>query len=165
MPLTNDLLTIISGYHEGYRLMRRRMHGHSYGRNISGHFASASEPTLRVTLSRLKKRGLVQNKRGIWFITEKGLEYLSKKSLLKLPFSKSNQGKPKNMIVAFDIPENFKKERNWLRAALKNLSFKMLQKSVWFGPAPLPSDLIFALKEIKILNFIKFFKAEESDIV
>lgn len=145
--------------------MRRRLHGNSYSRSISGHFMSASEPTLRVTLSRLKKRGLVQNKERAWFITAKGIAHISRKKLFKFSVSANVSKKSKNMIVAFDIPESFKRERDLLREALKNVGFEMLQKSVWFGPAPLPRDLIFALKEIKILNFIKFFKAEESDIV
>ena len=69
------------------------------------------------------------------------------------------------MIVAFDIPERFKKERHWLRGELRGLGFEMLQKSVWFGSAPLPIGFVETLGTLRLLEFIKFFDAKEADIV
>lgn len=145
--------------------MRQRVHGYD-GRRISQHDVEAPETTVRVVLSRLKRRGLVENQSGLWRITKKGTMYLSNK-LFHQPrhISRQMNKKPKNMIVAFDIPERYRKERDWLRIELRNLGFEMLQRSVWFGPTPFPEDLIHRFKELRILSFIKFFKSEAWDIV
>ena len=73
--------------------------------------------------------------------------------------------KPKNMVIVFDIPEKHKHKRNWLRLELANLGFGLLQKSVWFGPAPLPKTFIRALDELKLLRHLKFFEARETEII
>ena len=171
MSLTEDLLVVLTDYHGGYRLMRARMHGYTgparQGRRPASFF-EASGNTLRVTFSRLKKRGLVQNKSSEWKITERGRAYLDKiRSKFKLPVhvSKKISPKPKNMIVVFDIPEAQKRKRAWLRTELSNLEFAMLQKSVWFGPTPLPKRFLKSLNQLRLIPYLKFFKAEESDIV
>ena len=165
MSLIEDLLTILGSYHQGYSLMRRRMHGyedHSFSRSVK----EASDSSLRVVLSRLKKQGLVKNERGLWNITDKGKEYLKKKLFFRKHKKRLNApNKSRRLIVAFDIPEYKRRERDWLRIELKNLGFKMLQKSVWFGPAPLPNDFVITIKEFGILEFLKFFKAEEQEVI
>ncbi len=69
------------------------------------------------------------------------------------------------MIIAFDIPESKRKSRYQLRIELVSLGFKMLQKSVWLGPAPLPKEILEHLKNMDILPHLKFFEVKEKDIV
>ena len=159
MSLAGDILTALDEGHANFVHLRgeiRRLN------KASGFGAEISNNSLSVTLSRLKKRGLVKNENGIWNITARGLNRLR----IKPPHSlKLANSRPKNMIVVFDIPEVKKAARVWLRTELAALGFTMLQKSVWFGPAPLPPKLIKTLQDLGILNCLKFFKAEESDIV
>lgn len=169
MSLVEDLLVVLSSYHDGYRLMRRRMRGDTRSIVPPKRLRDVSDNILQATLSRLKKRGLVKNDqaRGIWNITEKGSGYLSR-LLVRHKYKNlraTHKQKPKNMILAFDIPERHRRERDWLRLELRNLGFEMLQKSMWFGAAPLPKDFVVSLQETRILPFIKFFKAEGWDIV
>ena len=163
MSLVEDLLTVLSSYHEGYKLMRRRMAGYT-GPTLSDKFDKTSESTLRVTLSRLKKRGLVDNHDGVWKITKRGSIYLADKINFHNVYYGRRQA-PKGMIVAFDIPEHHKRKRVWLRRELKNLGFGILQKSIWFGPAPLPKEFIKTLDDLNLLEFIKIFEAKETDII
>lgn len=65
---------------------------------------------------------------------------------------------PKNLIVIYDIPEKFKKERDWFRRQLIKFGFIMIQKSVWVGPSPLPKNFLDYLKEIEIGDNFKTFK-------
>jgi CRISPR-associated endonuclease Cas2 len=58
----------------------------------------------------------------------------------------------------FDVPEERKGEREWLRLQLKRFGFAMIQKSVWVGPSPLPKEFLAYLKEIKLLRHTKYFK-------
>lgn len=68
------------------------------------------------------------------------------------------KNKPKDLLLIYDIPEGRKKERDWFRRQLKNLDFFMIQRSVWVGPSPLPSDFIFYLKRIGLYKEFKIFK-------
>ena len=178
MSTGDDLLIILSGYSSGYKLMRRRMHGYTGPADFSKIKSSLSyqENILRVALSRLKKRGLVENHGGIWMATKKGGEYIVNKikkmagqKFIKLVHNKYDdrtiKNRPKNMVISFDIPEVYRKKRNWLRIELVSLGFEQLQKSVWFGPMPLPEEFIKFLDEFKILKYLKFFKASYYDIV
>lgn len=162
MSFVDDLLVILSDYHEGYRLMRRRIRG-DY-RDFPKRFREVSDNTLRVTLSRLKAKGLVRrNERGIWSVTEKGLHRIKRRFSRRAAVSSPE--KKRAMIIAFDIPESYRRERDWLRVELRFLGFEMLQRSVWFGPAELPEDFIAKLQDCKILKFMKFFEAKERDVV
>lgn len=164
MNFTDDLLVILSSYSRGYALMRKRMRGYT-GPVLNRHFKDKSDNTIRVTLYRLEKKGLVARKKGgIWNITSKGLKYLSGKLNL-LQHKNLLKEKPKDMIISFDIPEKYKEKRSMLRVRLKNLGFEMLHKSVWLGPAPLPRAFVRYLLDMKMIKYMKFFKAEESDIV
>ena len=165
MSLAEDILIIFTNYSGGYSLMRDRITGYT-GPHKSSYRNSVKDSVLRVTLSRLRKKGLVENKNGIWKITRKGLDWLNKKTPLPRHQKYFQKKKSlKNMIIVFDIPETAKKKRNWLRFELMNMGFAMLQKSVWFGPAPLHEDFINAIKEIGIIQHLKFFGAKEDDIV
>ena len=164
MSFVDDLLVVLSSYHGGYRAMRRMVRGYPAARK------NAKQPDrddnyLRVTLSRLRRRGLTENKGGLWSLTQKGKEYLASKLRHRKYGDGENKKKSKQMIIAFDVPEKYRRERDWLRIELKNLGFAMMQKSVWYGLSPLPQDFISSLNDLKILKFIKFFDAKEHEIV
>ena len=65
----------------------------------------------------------------------------------------------------FDIPETKRVDRNWLRTQLRKIDFMMVQQSVWLGPAPLPQALVSALKDLGLLEYLKFFEVKEKDII
>jgi predicted transcriptional regulator len=60
-------------------------------------------------------------------------------------------------ILIFDIPEKERRKRDWLRCALKNMKFEMLQKSVWAGKRGLPKEFIDDLKRMNIFSFVEIF--------
>jgi|SRR3989338_10892261 len=69
---------------------------------------------------------------------------------------------PKNLMLMYDISDNFKKERDWLRRHLIKFDYIMIQKSVWVGPSPLPKEFLKYLNEIKIGDNFKTFKLAKS---
>ncbi len=168
MSLSDDLLIILTDYSGGYRLMRKRMAGYTgpVGKRMPPR--EVGDDTLRVTLSRLKKQGLVKNNGGIWAITAKGRDFLMTKLTKKPPrfvYQNRKSSAKKNTIIIFDIPESDRRKRDWLRGELTALKFIKLQKSVWFGSSPLPNDFIAALNEFNLLRYVKFFKATEEEII
>lgn len=107
-------------------------------------------------------KGMKVNKFGIPI-------FLDKKSNIKKKDRKRNfyhisfsspfrEDSSKNLIVMYDIPDNLKKERDWLRRHLIKFDYIMIQRSVWVGPSPLPKEFIKYLKEIKIGDNMKTFK-------
>ena len=125
---------------------------------------------LAVLINRLQKNGLVKKekiigRKAFWVTTSDGLEKILKleEKLLRrkqknLPPTNYPMLVSKRMtVIVFDISEKEKHKRGWLRAVLKRLNFKMLQKSVWVGNNQLPPDFIRDLKTLKIINQVKIF--------
>jgi DNA-binding transcriptional regulator PaaX len=112
-------------------------------------------------LSRMKKKGWIEGGNNEWKITKDGIRVIKAKyrfDLLPSPFTKSDQ---KKTIVAFDIPETHRREREWLRNQLKTYHYVMIQKSLWQGPGPLPEEFTKHTKELQIDTCIKKFTLAE----
>lgn len=116
-------------------------------------------------LYHLSKDNLVTktNKSGKFLIklTAKGRKYLSGLQSIKSSTLPNNHFRPEDenvlKIVIFDIPETEKRKRAWLRAALKNLEFIMLQKSVWIGRLKLPQEFISAIETLNLSPYVEIF--------
>lgn len=116
------------------------------------------EGNIRSALSRMKSNGLVSNTKGGWKITNNGIlkfHQLELFSYFQCPFKEDAE---QNTIIAFDIPENERKVRNWLRNQLKIFGYKILQQSLWIGPGPLPQSFLRRLKDLGIRRNVKIFR-------
>lgn len=115
--------------------------------------------TFRQNLYRLRKKGIV--------IDHGETINISKHYALKLKnnhrsiIKNSLPGNSEKILVSFDIPETKKKTRDWLRNQLKFWDFKMVQKSLWVGPGPLPQDFNNRLKILGISDDVKVFKTQK----
>lgn len=136
------------------------------GRNVRRFYTILSErkfnrykkESIKVTLSRLRKKGYVDNSTLGWSITKKGVTHFKNVNLLKYIPSPFEKNLPPNMIIAFDIPEKDRFVRHWLRNQIKIFGYKMLQQSLWIGPSPLPSSFLRRLEDLKIRKNVKTFK-------
>jgi len=117
-------------------------------------------------LYHLRKEGLITSAKikgkKIFQLTNKGKEKLE-----KLRLRKSASGyeiKTDNLlkIIIFDIPEKQRRMRAWLREALINLEFNMLQKSVWVGKTKIPEEFIHQLKKLNLLPFVEIFEISKT---
>ena len=121
--------------------------------------------SIRNTLTRLKKSGLVSKNQNGWSSGKFAEKYLANQHRfprLNYVLDKNKQAK---MIIMYDIPEDFRRERDWLRRELRILDFKQKQKSVWIGPAPLPEEFVKILGDLRIIEYINFFRVKEEDII
>ncbi|MBU2101460.1 hypothetical protein KKH05_01975 [Patescibacteria group bacterium] len=100
-------------------------------------------------LYRLKKQGLIEQKEGKWRTTNQGKNTLNDKNY----YEKEADNILK--MVTFDIPEEIASQRSWLRSALKNLGFKLLQQSVWVGKVKLPERFLSELKKRHLLEYVE----------
>ena len=165
MSIIKEALKAVSNYPGGYGMIYEIIYGESpngYKEKIS----ESKKQVLKNTLSRMKKLGLLSNEKGFCKITKAGEQLLKerKSAFIIFPKQKTNKNTNKTMIVMFDIPEKKRLYRNWLRSELIGFNYELIQKSVWLGPS-LPKEFVEYLDEKKLLQYIKFFKAIESDII
>jgi len=78
--------------------------------------------SIRVALSRLHKKGYVYNSSLGWSITKKGSKHLKDTRPLAYITSPFEKDSPATMIISFDIPEQNRTLRNWLRNQIKIFS-------------------------------------------
>lgn len=173
MSFAEDFLIYLTSYHKGYKLMRARMSG--YGGPPEVLFGEPRKErrikitTFRVTVSRLEKQGYIERDGLLWHITDKGRTYMKERVAKQLPshcrWNTEKAARTKNMIIVFDIPEKLRGKRAWLREELSRLGFIMLQKSVWLGPSLLPKEFIQHVQNLNLLRYLKFFRANEAEII
>jgi len=60
-------------------------------------------------------------------------------------------------VFIFDIPEKEKHKREWLRNQLRDLGFKMVQKSVWMGKKKIPKEFLEDIRDLKLLAHVEIF--------
>ena len=115
-------------------------------------------------IGHLRREGLVMaEERGgkqLISLTKKGEKELQRmKERIKHGFLPSIDyeriSTPTLTIITFDISEKNRHKRNWLRSALKNLSFTMLQKSVWLGKVKIPERFMEDLKIMDLLPYVE----------
>lgn len=123
--------------------------------------------SIRNTLTRLRKKGLVKKTQTGWSSSNLINSVLKNNinELDKIKLQASKNKKNGEIIVMYDIPEYLRSKRDILRDGLKVLDFKQKQQSVWIGPAPLPEEFIKFINDLKITKYINFFKVKEEDIV
>lgn len=119
----------------------------------------------------LSKQGLIyKTKTQRWKPVVKGLQkikWLEKKFTSGLPeptkYSRhSREATGELKIIIFDIPEKERRKREWLRCVLRNLGFKMLQKSVWMGKSKIPIEFLQDLKGQNLLAYVEVFVITKS---
>ncbi len=120
-------------------------------------------------LFRLKQQGLVQQsaqrRSGKLQITENGLWVLRRllraeqdgKTIPRFEGVGKRIKAKSDIIVIFDIPEEEKHKRVWLRETLLSLGYTLLQRSVWIGRNVLPEEFILRLRSLGIVDYVKIF--------
>ena len=116
-----------------------------------------SSNTYYQSIYRLKKRGILESKNDMYFLSPKG------KNLSCNLYSKiwKNPTKNNKILIIFDIPEPKKKVREWIRNQIKYWDFKMVQKSVWIGDGPLPDEFFERLKLLKVDSGVKTYNLQK----
>lgn len=116
------------------------------------------------SISRLKGKGFIDEDKLGWFITSDGKKFCKNNKKYKNFNSPFSEKTPRDLLVIFDISQDRKKERDWLRWQLKKFNYSMIQRSVWVGPSPLPVEFKRYLEDIKLKECIKTFKLKSGYI-
>ncbi len=108
--------------------------------------------TLSSIVSRLKGEGYlerIERKGKIYYrITDKG-----RSKLERLIFDREKwDGQWR--IVVFDIPENKRQYRDFLRSKLRDLGFRQLQKSVWISPFDNLDEVQYFVNKFELQTYV-----------
>jgi hypothetical protein len=116
-------------------------------------------------LSKLKNEGLIMenNLRQI-YLSDKGKKKLcnlkNSFSLNKDLYNKKSGDKV--VVVSYDIPIAFNRERNILRNMLQTLGFNLIHKSVWVGKVLLPERFIGDLDKLGIIDYVEILEVTKN---
>lgn len=172
--LLSDIVVVLtSPYGSSYGAMERRLENwqrshKSFIEELQRHFEN--DRAFKNLLYRLKRDDLIeiQTNDGKKFlaITNKGRRQLIKLFKIfnnRLPDKKYQKVTDNELkILIFDIPEKERRKRDWLRVALSQSGFQMLQKSVWTGKVKLSNDFVNDMKELGLLSYIEIFAVTKS---
>lgn len=154
MSFNSKLMTVLVSHPGSYKELRKALFGYkTHNEDV------IQLQRIRKCMSRMKKKGYVKKEGSVWLLTGAGRNYLtSYKPAFEYFNSPFKETDLKKMLVVFDIPEREKRKRAWLRRQLKIFNYEMVQRSVWLGPYPLPSEFNTYLRKLAIKNYIQWFK-------
>lgn len=112
------------------------------------------------SIYRAKQQKLIKTKKE----GDKIYQYLTKKgaiSLLKSKIILEEKALPEGEIcfVIFDIPEDIKHVRDTFRKLLKDIGFRMTQRSVWEGDLDIVDDLRSLVDIMNAQKYIRVYHA------
>lgn|SRR3989338_1320571 len=116
---------------------------------------------VQIYLSKLKNDGLIlRNTGGLFKLSPKGKNKLKELKKRRLTDKDNFNKEPgdKVIIISYDIPVQFNRERRILSGILFSLGFKMIHKSVWVGKVKLPKEFIAAMSQMNILHFVEIME-------
>ncbi len=107
-----------------------------------------------------------EGRKKIFILTKKGKDKLTflKRQKREKPSNHSyiKEKGDRFIIVMFDIPEKERRKRAWLRSALANLDFKIIQKSVWMGKTEIPKVFLEDLFKLKLIDCVEIFEISKT---
>lgn len=119
-------------------------------------------------LSKLKSEGLVLgNDENHIYLSDKGkkkLNHFQNSFSLNKDQYKKKAGE-RVIVVSYDIPVAFNKERNILRDMLNTLGFSLVHKSVWIGKVLLPLRFIADLSRLGIIDYVEILEVTKNGTI
>lgn len=155
---------ILAALWHGKKFNLKHVSKHPYVQLLS---SDKKASTHRSTVFRLIKSNLIKIEDNLIMLTENGhqkslLSYIETESALyKTNFFQKWDGAWR--ILFFDIPENKRKYRDFLRKILKRVGFKEMQRSIWAYPYPVPSFLKELICDDIIGPYIRFVTTDNLD--
>lgn len=168
---TADLIRIltVAGYAEQYRAQWRAVSRRALPQRRPDTDERETQ-RLYAILNKLKRQGLIEKRRrgrsSMWFPTRAGRAWFAGLRARRLfsagRISYQPSGQRGIQIISFDVPERERHKRVWLRAVLKALGFRYLQKSVWISDRLIPEDFLEDLRERRMLSYVHIFSVTKS---
>jgi len=66
------------------------------------------------------------------------------------------------IVISYDIPVAFNKERNILRDMLRTLGLYMVHRSVWVGKVVLPERFVIDLNKLGVMDYVEILEVTKN---
>ena len=150
-------------------LTRRPDHYFRILKKASKEWKKINERYLRETIKKLYQSKLIdykENNDGTVMLTlsEKGknkLHNFQNSFPLNKDLYKKKIGETV-IVISYDIPIAFNRERNILRDMLRMLGFNLVHKSVWVGKVILPERFITDLNRLGIMDYVEILEVTKN---
>lgn len=93
-------------------------------------------------------------------LTTKGRQLVKELHIYNIKFNKTDEWDGIWRIVAYDIPEIYKKSRDLLRSVLERNDFYKIQKSLWAYPYECKEEIAVLAKNLHLLSCVVFMTTE-----
>ncbi|MCX6752083.1 MAG: hypothetical protein NTZ87_01100 [Candidatus Nomurabacteria bacterium] len=119
----------------------------------------------RKYLYKLKSQGFIlENSSKQIYLSDKGKKKLDN---FKKSFSLNKDAYKKRIgesviVVSYDIPVAFNRERNILRDMLRMIGFNLIHKSVWVGKVTLPERFIVDINRLGIIDYVEILEVAKN---
>lgn len=159
------LLLLLGGIALGYSYTPRKQW--KIIKEVSRAWKDIDRKRLRDEINNLYRSKLIKKKENIdnsctIVLTDKGklraLTYYFDKMKIK-----PEKWDGKWRMIAFDIPEKFKKGREALREKLKKMGFYEFQKSIWIYPYKCKDEMDFIIEFFGLRKYVRFGILESVD--
>lgn len=121
------------------------------------------EPAVRSSISRLKRRGILEARRieGVagYALSEHAREILAEgdRRIFERPRADARDGW---VMAVFSVPETERQKRHTLRSRLSWLGFGTVAAGVWIAPAHLEDETRDVLERYDLAPYVRLFRAD-----
>lgn len=144
---TNEILkAILDGYNKGVDHLLEK-------------FLEKRKYSLQRTVDTLVSKGLIEFNGEILELTPAGLEIIDQEKIDEI-FLKPQEWDGIWRIVAYDIPEDFRLERDYFRRRLKELGFTKIQGSMWLIPWDSKEEVAILAEFFKLTPFVMYLTTD-----
>lgn len=120
------------------------------------------------SLKRMEKQGLISIKQEgnqtVVILTKNGKEKLLKYKVDEMRIKPQIRWDKKFRLVIFDIPVDKSKNRTAFTRKLKEMGFRLIQKSIWVCPYPCEDEVDFLKELYEIRPYVRVVTAERIDV-
>jgi phenylacetic acid degradation operon negative regulatory protein len=123
----------------------------------------ADEPAVRSSISRLKRRGILESRRvggaAGYGLAAAGREALAEgdRRIFGRPRARLSDGW---LLAVFSVPESQRQQRHALRARLTWLGFGTVSAGVWIAPGHLAGETRQVLQRTGLAGYVDLFRAD-----
>lgn len=132
------------------------------------HLLGAEPSSIRSSISRLKKKGVLVSKKthtGNGYALNEELEpHLQAGDVRIFTPTSASIGDPW-LLVSFSVPETERKNRHKIRTGLSRIGFGAVASGLYIGPARLKAEISAYVREHELWDYMNFFICQPSGLM
>jgi len=121
-------------------------------------FKTRGREKFRRILKRLEEKDVIFLGGEKIKLTKKGKDLLKEIQFREITIPKPQKWDGVWHLISYDIPDDFKQERDWFRFILKRLGFRKIQESLWVHPFECKEEIAIIAQNLSVSAFVIIMK-------